>query len=66
MSWEPADPKNPDRNAVVGDEPFDLVAQAIRAVTECYERDLCRKPSAFELAKTLERVLATHFADAVG
>jgi hypothetical protein len=65
MSWEPADPKNPNDGALIGDEPFDLLGQAIRDFADCYVRDLHRKPSTFELSKTLEQVLATHFGDAV-
>jgi hypothetical protein len=65
MSWEPADPKNPSETALIGDEPFDLLGQAIRDVSSCYMKDLGRKPSCFELAKTLEQVLSTHFGEAV-
>jgi hypothetical protein len=65
MSWEPIDPDNPDNSALIGDDPFDLFGQAIREISECYQRDLGRKPSTFELAKTMERVLETHFGQAV-
>lgn len=65
MSWEPADPKNPSDDALIGDEPFDLLAQALCDFCTCYEKDLGRKPTSFELAKTLEQVLATHFGQVV-
>lgn len=65
MSWEPADLENPSDDALIGDEPFDLLGQALKDFSKCYERDLGRKPTSFELAKTLEQVLATHFGDVV-
>lgn len=65
MSWEPADLDNPSEDALIGDEPFDLLGQALEDFSKCYEKDLGRKPTSFELAKTLERVLATHFGEVV-
>jgi hypothetical protein len=65
MSWEPIDPENPSDDALIGDDPFDLFGKAIDQVTQAYRRDLRRKPSIHELVTTFERVLETHFADAV-
>lgn len=65
MSWEPINPKSSGNNELVGDEPFDFLADALVQVVECYRRDLNRKPSALELVKTFERVLAPRFSEAV-
>lgn len=65
MSWEPINPRKPSDSELVGDEPFDVVADAVDKVVACYESDLGRKPSTLELVKTFERVLIPRFSEAV-
>jgi hypothetical protein len=65
MSWEPINPKKPSDSELIGDEPFDVVADAVDRVVACYESDLGRKPSTLELVKTFERVLIPRFSEAV-
>ncbi|HWH79651.1 MAG TPA: hypothetical protein VNT76_19865, partial [Candidatus Binatus sp.] len=65
MSWEPINPATPKDSELIGDEPFDIIANALERVMKCYEQDLGRKPTALELVKTFERVLAPRFGDAV-
>ena len=61
MSCEPINPDKPSETELIGDEPFDLVSEALDKVVDCYQKDLQRKPTTFELVKTFERVLAPRF-----
>jgi Immunity protein 26 len=63
MSWSPLDEKNPSDDALIGDEPFDLVADCFRNVSRSYERDLKRKPSLRELIGTVQAVLEAQLQD---
>jgi len=65
MSWEPIDPNKPDENEVIGDEPFDIISEALDKVVSCYEADLQRKPTTKEIVKTFEKVLAPRFFETV-
>jgi hypothetical protein len=49
MSWEPIHTKRPTKDALLGDEPFDAISEAIEQAVGFYERDLGRKPSVLEL-----------------
>jgi hypothetical protein len=61
MSWEPINPSEPNDTELIGDEPFDIVSEALDKVVDCYQKDLQRKPTTIELVKTFERVLAPRF-----
>lgn len=65
MSWESINPKKPNDNELIGDEPFDVIADALDEVVSCYQKDLQRKPTTSELVKTFERVLAPRFSETV-
>lgn len=65
MSWEPIDPNEPSDTELIGDEPFDIISEALDKVVGCYRRDLQRKPATIELLKTFERVLAPRFFETV-
>src|SRR2546427_12562219 len=65
MSWEPISPAKPRDTELIGDEPFDILADAINQIVESYAKELGRKPSCFELVKTFERVLSPRFANVV-
>src|SRR2546425_8180075 len=65
MSWGPIDPKKPRDDELIGDEAFDVFADAVDEVVACYQKDLQRKPTARELVKTFENVLAPRFSEAV-
>ena len=63
MSWEPINPDKPSDTELIGDEPFDIVADTLDAVVACYLKDLQRKPTAIEIVKTIERAWAPRFSD---
>src|SRR5687768_17097823 len=63
MSWSPLDTKNPSDDALIGDEPFDLVSDCFRKVVRLYKRDLKRKPSLQELVGTIQAVLEAQLQD---
>lgn len=65
MSWEPIDPNTPSDTELIGDEPFDVISEALDKVVSCYQTDLGRKPATLELVKTFERVLAPRFCETV-
>jgi len=65
MSWEPIDPKKPNETELIGDEPFDIISEALGRVVSCYQKDLGRKPATVELVKTFEHVLAPRFCETV-
>jgi len=65
MTWEPIDPKQPSDTELIGDEPFDIISEALDRVVECYQKDLQRKPATIELVKTFEHVLAPRFFETV-
>jgi len=65
MGWEPINPKRPTKDALLGDEPFDALAEAIEQAVGFYQRDLGRKPSLFELVTTFERALEGQYAESV-
>jgi hypothetical protein len=59
MSWSPIDESKPSDEAVIGDEPFDLVADCFQGIADLYERDWKRKPTLRELIGTVQAVLET-------
>lgn len=63
MSWSPLDDKNPSDDALIGDEPFDLVSDCLRKVVRLYKRDLKRMPSLRELVGTMQAVLEAQLQD---
>src|SRR5262245_28786403 len=63
MSWSPLDENDSSNDAVIGDEPFDLVSECLRKVTRLYKRDWKRKPSLRELVGTIQAVLAAQLQD---
>jgi hypothetical protein len=63
MSWSPLDEKNPSDDALIGDEPFDLVSDCFRNVVCLYKRDLKRKPSLRELVGTIQAILEAQLQD---
>jgi hypothetical protein len=63
MSWSPLDTKNPSDDALIGDEPFDLVTDCFRKVVRLYKRDLKRKPSLREIVGTVQAVLEAQLQD---
>ncbi len=63
MSWSPLDTNNPSDDALIGDEPFDLVSDCFRKVVRLYNRDLTRKPSLRELVGTVQAVLEAQLQD---
>jgi hypothetical protein len=63
MSWSPLDAKNPSDEALIGDEPFDLVSDCFRNVVQLYKRDLQRKPSLREILGTVQAVLEAQLQD---
>src|SRR5947208_14722718 len=65
MSWEPIDPSKPSDTELIGDEPFDIISEALDKVVDCYQKDLQRKPATIELVKTFEHVLAPRFFETV-
>lgn len=65
MSWEPIDPNKPSDTELIGDEPFDIISEALDRVVSCYQKDLQRKPATIELVKTFEQVLAPRFFETV-
>jgi len=65
MSWEPIDPSKPCDTEFIGDEPFDIISDALDKVVNCYQKDLRRKPATIELVKTFEHVLAPRFFETV-
>jgi|GEM_PF-3243062 len=65
MSWESIDPNKPSDTELIGDEPFDIISEALDKVVSCYQKDLQRKPATVELVKTFEHVLAPRFFETV-
>ncbi|HMP83577.1 MAG TPA: hypothetical protein PKA41_12830 [Verrucomicrobiota bacterium] len=65
MSWESIDPSKPNDTELIGDEPFDIISEALDKVVACYQKDLGRKPATVELVKTFEHVLAPRFFETV-
>jgi hypothetical protein len=65
MSWEPINPSKPNEDEVIGDEPFDIISEALDKVVSCYQTDWRRKPTTRELVKTFEQVLAPRFSATV-
>ena len=63
MSWSPLDENYPSNDAVIGDEPVDLVSECFRKVTRLYKRDWGRKPSVRELVGTVQAVLEAQLQD---
>lgn len=63
MGWSPLDEKSPSDDAVLGDEPFDLVSQCFEEVARSYMRDWKRKPSLRELVGTVQAVLEAQLQD---
>jgi hypothetical protein len=63
MSWSPLDENNPSNDAVIGDEPFDLISDCFRKVARLYKRDWKRKPSLRELVGTIQAVLDAQLQD---
>ena len=63
MSWSPLDENDPSNDAVIGDEPFDLVSECFRKVARLYKRDWKRKPSLHELVGTVRAVLEAQLQD---
>ena len=63
MSWSPLDDTDPSNDAVIGDEPFDLVSECFRKVARLYKRDWKRKPSLRELVGTVHAVLEAQLQD---
>jgi hypothetical protein len=63
MSWSPLDTKEPSDDALIGDEPFDLVSDCFRKVVRLYKRDLKRKPSLREIVGTVQAVLEAQLQD---
>lgn len=57
MSWSLLDNKKRSDDAVIGDEPFDVVSDCFRKVVRLYLRDWKRKPSLRELVGTVQAVL---------
>jgi len=63
MSWSPLDESKPSDDAVIGDQPFDLVSDCFRKVARLYKRDWKRKPSLRELVGTVQAVLEPQLQD---
>ncbi len=63
MSWSPLDESDPSNDAVIGDEPFDLVSDCFQKVVRLYKRDWKRKPSLRELVGTIQSVLEAQIQD---
>jgi hypothetical protein len=63
MSWSPLDENDASNDAVIGDEPFDLVSDCFRKVVRLYARDWKRKPSLRELVGTVQAVLEAQLQD---
>lgn len=63
MSWSPLDEHDPSNDAVIGDEPFDLVSDCFRKVARLYKRYWKRKPSLRELVGTVQSVLEAQLQD---
>ncbi len=63
MGWSPLDENDPSNEAVIGDEPFDLVSECFRKVARLYKRDWKRKPSLRELVGTVQAVLEAQLQD---
>jgi hypothetical protein len=63
MSWSPLDENDTSNDAVIGDEPFDLVSDCFRKVVRLYKRDWKRKPSLRELVGTVQAVLEAQLQD---
>lgn len=63
MSWEPINPEKPKETELIGDGPFDIMADALVQISKCYKDELRRKPTTLELVTTFERVLAPHFSE---
>jgi hypothetical protein len=63
MSWSALDESKPSDGAVIGDEPFDLIAECFHQVSLVYERDWQRKPSLRELIGTVRAVLEAQLQD---
>jgi hypothetical protein len=63
MGWSPLDEHSPSDDAVIGDDPFDLVSQCFEEVARSYMRDWRRKPSLRELIGTVQAVLEAQLQD---
>jgi len=63
MGWSPLDEGSPSDDAVIGDEPFDLLSDCFRRIARLYKRDLNRKPSLRELVGTVQSVLEAQLQD---
>lgn len=63
MGWSPIDERSPSDDAVLGDEPFDLVSQCFEEVERIYKRDYKRKPTLRELLGTVQAVLEAQLQD---
>jgi hypothetical protein len=63
MGWEPLDLENPKTPEVIGDEPFDEMADAIEKIASVYQDEIGRKPSVNELVTTFKKALATRIDD---
>src|SRR5271169_5890514 len=63
MSWSPFDEHDPSNDAVIGDEPFDLISECFRKVARLYKRDWKRKPRLRELVGTVQAVLEAQLQD---
>jgi len=63
MSWSPLDENDASNDAVIGDEPFDLLSDCFRKVARLYKRDWKRKPSLRELVGTVQAVLEAQLQD---
>ena len=63
MGWSPLDDKTASSDAVIGDEPFDLISDCFAAIGRLYARDWERKPSLRELIGTVQSVLEAKLQD---
>lgn len=63
MSWSPMNASDASDDAVIGDEPYDLVSECFRQVVRSYQRDWKRKPSLRELVGTVQAVLDAQLQD---
>ena len=63
MGWSPLELNAPSDDAVIGDEPFDLISDCFREVTRIYKRDWGRKPTLRELVGTIQHVLEAQLQD---
>jgi hypothetical protein len=59
MGWEPLDLKHPETQEIIGDKPFDQMADAIERIASIYQDEIGRKPTVNELVTTFRKALAT-------